>query len=365
MNNDTHSPAGETVDTAQRLRLHRTYWGFGYQLFTLFLVAALVLMGMLPASRVPEFLALVVATNLVFVVLIRSGVNLRFKDPSLTAGQIVAALWPSLYIMFFVTDPQARTAFLFLGTGGLLFGMFGLRRRDMLLVGTIIVLAYVALLLVLQQWAPERINWRVEVLIVYAYAVVVLMVGYIGSHIAGMRHQLKEQNRRLEVLATRDPLTRLPNRRSLLTQLSREIGRSERRAPDQDALCVSMLDIDHFKEVNDSFGHDVGDTVLCRISEALQNILREGDFIGRFGGEEFVLVLPETTLEAAQAVAERVRATVEGLVFEELPDGKRVTVSQGVAWHHSGESIDRTLKRADEALYQAKSEGRNRIVTCT
>lgn len=360
MDNNTADAA--SVEKAQRLRLQRTYWGIGYQLFTPLLVVALYLMDMVPGRRVLEFMVLVVATNLVFVALVRSGLNLRFKDPSMTAAQIIASLWPSLYIMFFVSDPQARMAFLFLATGGLLFGMFALKRRDMLMVGVIIVLAYIILLLALHEWAPERINWRVEAVIVFAYTVVLLMVAYIGSHIAGMRGKLKEQNRRLEVLATRDPLTHLPNRRSLLTQLSREIGRAERRTPEQNALCVSMLDIDHFKRINDDFGHDVGDAVLCRISAAMQSILREGDFIGRFGGEEFVMVLPETTLEAAETAADRVRETVAGLVFDDLPGGHRVTVSQGVALHQSGESIEWTLKRADQALYRAKAEGRNRIV---
>jgi len=147
-----------------------------------------------------------------------------------------------------------------------------------------------------------------------------------------------------------------------MAQLKKESARSERRFPEQNALCVSMLDVDNFKEVNDTWGHEAGDRILCEISAVLRSVVRQGDFVGRFGGEEFVIILPETSLEAARALAARIRETVADLHFSALPTGERVTVSQGVADHRSGERIEDTLRRADSALYRAKDGGRNAFV---
>lgn len=197
---------------------------------------------------------------------------------------------------------------------------------------------------------------------VFAYVSVLMLVAYLGSYIASLRNKLKRQNEKLTELATRDSLTQLPNRRSVMERLEQEKSRFERRNPDNTALCISMLDIDHFKDINDTWGHDAGDAVLCRIGSALQDCMRKGDFIGRFGGEEFVVILPETTLDVAHKAAHRIQQTIAGLEFVELPGGKRVTVSQGLASHCSGESIAETLKRADRALYEAKQAGRNQVV---
>ncbi|MGM0633177.1 MAG: diguanylate cyclase [Pseudomonadota bacterium] len=351
-----------SVTEAQRLRTRRTLWGLTGQGASLFIAFVLVLYGLLPAMLLGLFAVAVALSVSAFLLLIRTGVNLRFTDPSMTAAQIITSLWPAIFMMFFVSDPQARTAFLFVATGALLFGLFALRRREMMAVTVTIVCSYLLLLIALQLWAPQRIDWRAESVIVFAYAVVLVMVTYIGSYIADIRNRLREQNRQLEVLATRDPLTQLPNRRALLGQMSREIRRSERRSPDSTELCISMIDIDHFKDINDEYGHDVGDAVLTQFSEILGESIREGDFVGRFGGEEFVLLLPETTLDAARVATDRVRAAVAAARFAGLPEGVGVTISQGVALHVRGDTLDATIKRADQALYRAKSSGRDRII---
>jgi diguanylate cyclase len=264
--------------------------------------------------------------------------------------------------MFFVTDSQARMTFLLVAVGGLLFGMLALSRRDMLGVGALILASYLVLLTALHLFAPERVNLQVEAIIVFAYGSVLVIVAYLGSYIAGMRLKLKEQNKKLIELAARDPLTRLPNRRSLMDQLSEEVARADRRSPEQRDLCISMLDVDHFKDVNDTWGHDAGDIVLCKISDVLRESMRQGDFIGRFGGEEFVIILTESTRESAERAAERIRTRIEALQFPGLPPDKRVTVSQGVAIYQQGEKITDTLKRADQALYRAKESGRNKVI---
>lgn len=351
-----------SVDKSQRLRFKRMLWGFITMGCTLTIVLGLYLFGMLPIVPTLVYVVTTLVMAITFVVLNKSGLNLRFKDPSMTAAQIITPLWPSIFIMYFVSDPQARMAFLLMGTGGLLFGMFALPRRTMLSVGALIVTSYLVLLSALLTWAPERVNWRVEVVIVFAYFSVLMIVAYLGSVIAGMRTTLKKQNQKLEILASRDALTQLPNRRALMDQLTQESARIDRRTAAQSELCISMLDIDHFKRINDTWGHDAGDAVLMQVSQVLQKTMRQGDFVGRFGGEEFVILLPESTLSAAIQAAERIQACIAELTFPELPDGTRITVSQGISVHQPGDKIEVTLKHADEALYQAKAQGRNRVV---
>jgi len=351
------------VHQAQALRLKRTAMGFCVQACTVLIVTALYALGMIPGLPALIYLAMILALDIGFIAAIKTGFNLRFKDPSLTTPQITLSVLPVIYIMFFVMDPQARMALLLMGTSSLLFGIFGLSRRGMLQLAGVILAGYLALLLALYLWAPGRINPSLEVVVVFAYACVLGINAYIGSSVAMMRQKLKIQNRELADLARLDPLTRLPNRRSLMAQLMKESARSERHHSGQQALCVSMLDVDNFKQINDTWGHEVGDRILCQIGEAMRSMMREGDFVGRFGGEEFLIILPETSLEAARTLAVRICDNIAAMQFVELPAGERVTVSLGVAVQQRGEHIESTLKRADDALYRAKDSGRN-LVAC-
>lgn len=347
---------------AQQLRLKRMLWGFASQSVSSLIVIGLCIFDLLSLQPALIYFVAILFIDLAFVLMLKSGINLRFSDPSMTAAQIIAPLWPAIYAMYFVSDPQARTAFLMTAITGLLFGSFALSRSGMLKVGSLILVSYLVLLTALDVSAPERLNWQVEVIIVFTYAMVLLTVAYLASFIANMRLSLKEKNRQLAELALRDPLTQLPNRRSLMEQLGQEVARVERRTPEQNHLCISMLDVDHFKRINDTWGHDAGDAILCQISDALRKIMRQGDFLGRFGGEEFVIILPESTLEAAQLTAKRIQECVAALEFAELPPGAKITVSQGLAVYRANERIEATIKRADDALYAAKKAGRNQVV---
>lgn len=356
----------QDINRAQRLRLQRMIWGFGNQACSMLIAIGLFFMNMLPGDRLVHYAIAILAINLTFLFLLKSNLNLRFRDPSMTFAQIVAPLLPSIYVMFYIADPQARTAFLLMATGALLFGMFALSRFTMFILGGIIVMAYLLLLAALHQWAPERINLHSEMVIVFAYGSILAIVAYLGSFIAGLRYTLRDRNKALgealaqvEELATRDPLTHLPNRRAVVDRLRHESARTERRTVQQTMLYVSMLDVDNFKDINDIHGHETGDLVLCRISNTLRQSLREGDFVGRFGGEEFVILFPESAHNDAFLAAERIREVIARLTFPELGETHQVTVSQGVAAHLPNESVEQTLKRADVALYEAKRQGRN------
>ncbi len=160
-------------------------------------------------------------------------------------------------------------------------------------------------------------------------------------------------------LAIRDELTGVHNRRHLLSLIEVEQGRSLRAAR---PFCLCLLDIDFFKRINDTYGHSAGDCVLREFAGTVQQQVREADCFGRYGGEEFLLMLPETSLEAAAFLVERIRAAVEALRFPDIDGALTISVSIGVAQYRSGEGVTQSIARADEALYLAKARGRNRVV---
>ena len=168
---------------------------------------------------------------------------------------------------------------------------------------------------------------------------------------------LRELNDTLKISASQDPLTGLPNRRLMMERLSAEVALSPRR---QSPFALALLDIDHFKSVNDSFGHDVGDYVLVEIARAMNEAVRSYDVCARWGGEEFLILLPEAGTGAPE-VCERVRLAIETLPLVAATN-RTVTASIGVTTFQSGEDVLETIKRADSALYNAKREGRNRVV---
>ncbi|MBX3184005.1 MAG: diguanylate cyclase [Polyangiaceae bacterium] len=179
-------------------------------------------------------------------------------------------------------------------------------------------------------------------------------------HIAGIAELTaqKELEQRLRELATTDDLTGAHNRRYFFDLGARELTRTERYAI---KTSLAMLDIDHFKRVNDLYGHAAGDEVLRELAAILREQVRNVDIVARLGGEEFVLLFPETPLTGAAVTVERIRRVVEERAFKGVPEGARVTVSIGLVEHERGESLSDMLRRADEHLYRAKNQGRNRV----
>jgi two-component system cell cycle response regulator len=172
--------------------------------------------------------------------------------------------------------------------------------------------------------------------------------------------EMLESKKRLEQLAIQDELTGVYNYRYMHTRLSEEFKRAQRyRYP----LACAMIDIDHFKQFNDEFGHDVGDAVLREVAVRIGQAVREVDVVARYGGEEFLLVLPNTHFAGALTVADRVWRSVGGKPVIMADKKHKVTVSVGVSLFPSRDikSKDQLLKSADEALYRAKNEGRDRI----
>ncbi len=176
----------------------------------------------------------------------------------------------------------------------------------------------------------------------------------------GYQSQLKELNATLQRASLTDTLTGIANRRAMLERLKSEANRAQR---DGKTFTVLMLDLDRFKRINDTHGHDAGDLVIVAVAQTLENNLRNFDFCARWGGEEFLVLLTSTTLETAVAVSEKLRVAVSA--HEITYEGQRIPISfsGGLALHPVSGNINDTLKEADRALYAAKSGGRNQVVT--
>jgi diguanylate cyclase (GGDEF)-like protein len=179
------------------------------------------------------------------------------------------------------------------------------------------------------------------------------VLGYLAHVYFGVVGEAEGQ---LRALATTDPLTGLANRRRILDVANYEIQRGRREGT---PLSFVLGDVDHFKRINDGRGHETGDQVLMAMAGVLRAVVRERDTVARWGGEEFLVVLPETGLDEAMRVAERARAAMEHGVW---PDERPVTMTLGVSQWRSGETLAEAVARADEALYRGKHAGRNRSV---
>jgi diguanylate cyclase (GGDEF)-like protein len=171
--------------------------------------------------------------------------------------------------------------------------------------------------------------------------------------------QAMADKEKLERLANFDSLTELYNRRAILGKLRELIGLANRYKED---FSLSMLDIDHFKRVNDRYGHLTGDEVLEKIATLISRNVRDTDIVGRYGGEEFIIILPKTNLSSAWVVAERLRTIIEKTEMKYSAENVfAITVSQGLAGWERNEDATSLISRADEALYKAKEKGRNRV----
>jgi len=206
-----------------------------------------------------------------------------------------------------------------------------------------------------QQKAIDSEQKQKKILVVIA---VLLALGLFGFTLLLQRnHNMKKS---LEQLSITDELTQIANRRYVMQRLNTEFERSRRYGH---KLSVSIFDIDHFKQLNDSLGHVIGDEVLKKVARVAKDLIREQDLVGRIGGEEFLIVFPHADLDAAYKVCERLRKSVSIATYSGVHD-KTPTISLGVAQLSPSDSIETLMQRADKVLYQAKHQGRNQVVKC-
>ncbi len=227
----------------------------------------------------------------------------------------------------------------------------------LVLIGVALLDQWLAMALWMSRGTVEPGNARgLMLLLGAALSLLIIVLGGILFVVLG---QVRTSEKELARMATTDLLTGVLNRRGFMGAAGQEFTRAARY---ERPLSVLTVDIDRFKDVNDAYGHDAGDTVLQQFAAAWQTLLRGTDLLGRTGGEEFAVLLPETDAARARELAERVRSACEHMSFSFLPSGKSISVSVGVGSVETGDSsIEHALARADQALYEAKRHGRNRV----
>ena len=301
-----------------------------------------------------------------FVVLSETGINDRFEDHYLTIFQVGSHV--ALQLGFLLAAPGIGYAFLsvlFLIFG---FGALRMTSRQATIAWTLTVMGLAPIYLLTSTPIGMPVATYIERLAaMLCYVLTIGQCAFVGLYGSSMRRtlynrsfELKAANKRIEELAELDELTGSFNRRCIMRMLDDEIIRAHR----SNARCsIALIDLDWFKRINDAYGHPTGDEVLRTFAITVFANIRNIDKFGRYGGEEFLLVLPDTPIDAAARILDRLRAIISDLDWSAFSPGMRVTISGGVAMLRPDESADTFLARADSALYAAKARGRNRIAS--
>jgi diguanylate cyclase len=354
------------ADPKQALRCRRLLMATAAYLMWMAVGVYLYFLGLLSIGPgvLAAYYACILLTNAILFVLVRSGLNRRFSDPSLTVLQLVVALSWALGISA-MAAPEARGLLLLVFFSALFFGIFRLQTRDFLGLAAFASAGYAVL--VVWNVQMHEMSLRLEILQWVVVTMVLIWMSFMGGYVARLRSNLRQAMGRIEELARVDALTGTDNRRSITQALEEAIRLSgDSGLP----VAVCLLDLDFCKKINDAHGHLAGDHVLKELVVRVEGELRGTDLVGRddlmqrvgrFGGEEFLVVLPETDENGAAACAERIRRKVGGRPFRSGGREIPVTVSVGVAQWLPGEGLEALLRRADEALYRAKRGGRNRV----
>jgi diguanylate cyclase (GGDEF)-like protein len=308
-------------------------------------------------------LVLVGACGMVlFYFLIRLSGRLGLKPDQLAVSQAMFSLGCGMYA-YAISGPL-RAAMLTMMIVVIVFCMFAARPRQTLMLSAGTIVGMGATMYWLQAHDPVNFPPVTEALTFGYLAGALLSTAVLSGEMHKARSRLKRQKRELtdaletiRVLATVDELTSLVNRRHMNAVLDAE----ERRQPGASGSCIALLDIDFFKQVNDQHGHAAGDAVLRCFSSAARASLRANDVLARWGGEEFLLLLPDAAPLDAHAVLARMAERVHAMLVPGL-DGRRISFSAGLAARRPGEPFADAINRADKALYQAKQAGRDRIV---
>jgi len=292
----------------------------------------------------------------VFYVLIRVSSVLKLAPDQLAVSQAAFSLVCGTWA-YAISGPL-RAAMLTMTVVIIVFCMFALRPRQTLTLSCVAIAGMGATMWWMQAHDPVRFPPATEFLTFGYLAGALVSTALLSGEMSKLRTRMKRQKHELsDALDTIDELTSLTNRRHMNEVLERE----ERRQASGVATCIALIDIDFFKQVNDAYGHAAGDTVLRCFSAAARTSLRANDVLARWGGEEFLLLLPDAAPEDAHAVLDRMAGRVQAMTVPGI-DGRRITFSAGLARRHAGEPFADAISRADKALYQAKEAGRDRIV---
>jgi diguanylate cyclase len=350
-------------DPKQALRIRRFFMATIAYILNGSLAYASYLAGFTEWEAIYWLLIIIPLISITFYIIFRTGLNLRMADPSITLIQMCTASLIVVYVMYFANE--ARGVLLLMYIIILLFGIFRLSTRQFLFISVFILLTYGGNIALLYLFRPQGVNFQKEYLQWCVLALVLADFSIIGGYISSLRRNLGASHSELQKsisviqeMAIRDDLTGIYNRRHLMELLENEKNRSSRGGSQ---FAIAMLDIDQLKDVNDNYGHPMGDQILCTVSTIIRDALRNIDNCGRYGGDEFMLVFTQTDIKGAMSSAERILAGIRQSRFPNLEPDFKITVSIGLTEYRFPEDVEKMVARVDRALYRAKSAGRNRV----
>lgn len=351
-------------DAKQRLRITRSLLAALVFLICLGLIFYLSILNEINAQNGKILTAIISTSCLGFYIALRSGFNRRFSEPSLTLPQTLAALTWICGAYAIAEKAHGGTLMLFVLVQ--VFAIFTMSIRHSVISASYGVLAMAMTMVYKNHTEPTIYPLHIEIAYFVFVATIMPTISLLSTQIAEMRNALRAKTKALEAalthiqkLAAHDELTGLINRRHMMSVLDDHALRQKRKAI---GFSIAMIDLDFFKRINDTWGHGVGDDVLHGFAESAMKTLRASDVLSRWGGEEFLLLMPETNNGDPAIGLERLRVLLASEMLSVNAADLRVTFSAGLTSYQVGESISDTIQRADKALYVAKAEGRNRTV---
>ncbi len=307
---------------------------------------------------------IIIGINAFLYLIFRTGLNKKFTDPSLTFTQMVIAALTAMMGIYYTDNIRGIMLVAYIVT--ILFGVFRFNIIQYFIFTIFSVTCYGTVIILLLNNHPDTITLQVEILQLVVFATVLTWFSMVGSYMRKIREKLSATNYRLNnalntirELAIHDDLTRAYNRRQMYEELKKEKAKADRSGG---IFSIALFDLDHFKKINDTYGHLKGDDVLKYLIHSISHEIREIDSISRYGGEEFVIIMNGTDAKGAEECAFRIKSRIENLKFPGFADSFRITISTGITTYHPVESIDELIARSDSAMYKAKSMGRNQVV---
>ena len=370
-----------TNNKRQTVILHRWVWSIA--LYTIFFFIGLISIWVdILDTTYQHFIFTFTLVYLVHALLfcwVRFGYSDNFKDTGFVYYQIIFSFIVILYFMNYL-EYYERITLLNASLMSLLFGIFVLKLRQLVVLASMPLLG--AVYFVIRDYVKDEmvLDFQIEILQLVVTTILFGACAALGGSLSNLRFKLEKnrqqlfvQKEELEVTcrelesvfrqmsqkAVKDELTGLYNRHQFSEEFHSQISIAQ--ASDK-LLGLVIIDVDHFKNINDTYGHLVGDSVLKAFRQVSENLLEKSDFMARFGGEEFVILLHDTNEEKLVEACEKIKIFIENLSFYEAEKEFHITVSLGATIYRYREKPEQFLKRADENLYSAKKAGRNRLV---
>jgi diguanylate cyclase (GGDEF)-like protein len=315
--------------------------------------------GFIGGATFISAMAVVLAFVILFYSVFRLGLNVRFNDQTLMLPQLLSVLMIMLAVAYLERSTQiALVPFILIAFS---FGIFRLTTISLVLLAVGCLGAYLGMILMRGHHEGYTFSFRADLMQWFVLALTLPGMILVARQIQNLRQTLKTTRYRLEHYeekSIRDELTGLFNRRQLQVELEQaKLQACTRAVP----FSICLIDIDHFKEINDGNGHLAGDKILRNFAYLARHTIRNSDVFGRYGGDEFLLILADTDAKGAVVHAERLRVYAHFLDFQKILPQKHISLSIGVAQYRTGDTITDLIARADQALYRSKQLGRNRV----